>query len=148
MPQKPLHLILTDDDIDDRSFFQDAIEDLAMNTELDLFNHGQDLMDYLHSDDAVLPDLIFLDLNMPIKNGLECLIDIRKTPKLKDIIVAIYSTSSSEKDIEETFINGANIYLNKPNTFSKLKKSIEKILKINWQYQGSYLNKDNFLFRL
>ncbi|HKJ07029.1 MAG TPA: response regulator [Flavobacteriaceae bacterium] len=145
---KPLNIILTDDDKDDRLFFEEAIEDIGMNTVLTSFNHGQDLMDYLHKDDAELPDLIFLDLNMPIKNGMECLIDIRKTPKLKHIIVAIYSTSSSEADVEETFINGANIYINKPNSFKKLKNAIGKVLKMNWQYQTSNLNRDNFLFRV
>lgn len=145
---KPLKIILTDDDVDDRLFFEEAIEDIGMNTVLTSYNHGQELMDYLHQDDAELPDLIFLDLNMPIKNGMECLIDIRKTPKLKHIIVAIYSTSSSEADVEETFVNGANIYINKPNSFTKLKNAIGKVLKMNWQYQTSNLNRDNFLFRV
>lgn len=79
---------------------------------------------------------------------MQCLHEIRRNSRLKDLIVAIYSTSSSEKDIEETFVKGANIYINKPNSFSELKEAVEKVLRINWQYQTSNLNPENFLLRL
>jgi DNA-binding response OmpR family regulator len=58
---------------------------------------------------------------MPLKNGLECLKEIRNNEKFKEILIAIYSTSGAEKDIHETFINGANVYLKKPNNFELLK---------------------------
>lgn len=143
-----LNVTLTDDDEDDRLFFQEAIEDVKVKTNLQIFNHGQALMDYLNCNDSKNPDLIFLDLNMPIKNGMQCLKEIKSNTKLKDIIIAIYSTSSSEQDIEATFVNGANIYINKPNSFGELKKAISKVLKINWQYHTSNLNRDTFLFRI
>ncbi len=145
---KILNIALADDDEDDRLFFQEAIEEIAVRTKLSLFQNGKELMDYLNLPNVILPNLIFLDLNMPIKNGMQCLKEIRNNPLLNPISIAIYSTSSSEKDIEETFVNGANIYLNKPSNFSKLRESIEKVLQINWQYHTSNLNKDNFLLRL
>lgn len=145
---KILNIALADDDEDDRLFFQEAIEEITVRTKLSLFQNGKELMDYLNLPNVILPNLIFLDLNMPIKNGMQCLKEIRLNPILNSISIAIYSTSSSEKDIEETFVNGANIYLNKPNNFSKLRESIEKVLQINWQYHTSNLNKDNFLLRL
>ena len=148
MNTKLLNIALADDDDDDRMLFSEAIEEISIKTKLSLFNHGQELMDYLSAPGVVLPDLIFLDLNMPIKNGMECLKEIRQNPNLKDLCIAIYSTSSSEKDIEETFLNGANIYLNKPNNFVKLQSSVERILQLNWQYHTSNLNKDTFLFRI
>lgn len=143
-----LNVALADDDEDDRLFFQEAIEDIAIKTKLSLLNDGKELMDYLNLPNTILPNLVFLDLNMPIKNGMQCLKEIRSNPALNKICIAIYSTSSSEKDIEETFVNGANIYLNKPNSFSKLREAIEKVLQINWQYHTSNLNRDNFLLRL
>ena len=148
MNTKLLNIALADDDDDDRMLFSEAIEEISIKTKLSLFNHGQELMDYLSAPSVVLPDLIFLDLNMPIKNGMECLKEIRQNSNLKDLCIAIYSTSSSEKDIEETFLNGANIYLNKPNNFVKLQSSVERILQLNWQYHTSNLNKDTFLFRI
>ncbi|MCB0745362.1 MAG: response regulator, partial [Ignavibacteriae bacterium] len=110
-----LRVFLTDDDEDDRLFFQESIESIDIETELVLFKNGDELMSYLNSEDAKLPHLIFLDLNVPVKTGLECLKEIKVSDKLKNLLIAIYSTSSSEKDIETTFVNGANIYINKPD---------------------------------
>ena len=143
-----INIALADDDEDDRLIFGEAIAELAIRTKLSLFKNGQELMDYLNLPNIVLPNLIFLDLNMPIKNGMQCLKEIRQNPALKNLAVAIYSTSSSEKDIEETFVNGANIYINKPTNFSNLRNVIEKVLQLNWQYQTSNLNRNTFLFRI
>ncbi|ADY30292.1 MULTISPECIES: response regulator [Cellulophaga] len=143
-----MNIVLADDDSDDRLLFEEAIEEIDVKTNLSLFKDGKELIDYLVLPEAVLPEIVFLDLNMPVKNGMQCLKEIRNNDTLKDLCVAIYSTSSSEQDIEETFVNGANIYINKPNSFSALKKVIEKIVKINWQYHTSALNRDNFLLRL
>lgn len=146
--KETLHIVLADDDEDDRLLFKKAMENLKVNTELSLYTDGQQLMDYLYSPDVRLPEVIFLDLNMPVKNGMDCLKEIRKDNKFNDISVAIYSTSSSEQDIDETFINGANIYINKPNSFRKLKEAIAKVIEMNWQYHTSKLVKDNFLLRI
>ncbi|MBQ0733343.1 response regulator [Aquimarina celericrescens] len=143
-----LKVVLVDDDEDDRLLFKDAIEEVDMNTNLLLFGNGQEFMDYISLSGQPLPHLVFLDLNMPVKDGIQCLTEIRSTSTLKDLSVAIYSTSSSDKDIEQTFINGANIYINKPSDFSKLKKAIKEVLKLNWQYHTSNLNRDNFLLSI
>ncbi|MBP1839438.1 response regulator [Formosa algae] len=148
MNLQKLKVALVDDDEDDRFLFKEAIDQIHIKTELSMFENGQKFMDFLLLPKTTLPQVVFLDLNMPVKNGLECLQEIRKTNHLKDLSVAIYSTSSSETDIDETFINGANIYINKPNDFSKLKSVIEKVLQINWQYNTSNLNKENFIMRL
>ena len=105
-------------------------------------------MEYLSKPETILPNILFLDLNMPRKNGFECLLDIRKDPKYKDIAIAIYSTSSSEEDIENTFVHGANIYIKKPSDFNTLKKVLSEVVTLNWQYHTSGLNKENFLLRL
>ncbi|MDP5232016.1 MAG: response regulator [Cellulophaga sp.] len=143
-----LNVALADDDEDDRLLFKDAIDELKIHTKLSLFINGKELMDYLTLPNIILPEVIFLDLNMPVKNGMQCLKEIKENDKLKAISVAIYSTSSSEVDIEETFICGANVYINKPNKFSDLKAAIDKVLQLNWQYHTSTLNRDNFLLRI
>ena len=148
MNERKLQIALADDDEDDRQLFLKAMGNLKISTELSLFEDGQQLMDYLHSSLQDLPEVIFLDLNMPIKGGMECLKEMRNDSRFNDIMIAIYSTSSSERDIEETFINGANIFINKPNDFGKLKESIAKVIELNWQYQTSQLDKDNFLLRI
>lgn len=148
MIKEYMTVALADDDSDDRMFFTDAFDEIKIKTKVKTFNDGVDLMNYLNIDDAVLPNVLFLDLNMPKKSGFECLKEIKKNDRFKDIAIVIYSTSSSEEHIEETFINGANIYVKKPSNFAILKKILSDIIVINWQYQTSGLNKDNFLLRL
>jgi CheY-like chemotaxis protein len=145
MDKDSLYIVLAEDDEDDRAFFKEAIDDVKIKTKLDIVNDGEQLMEYLNRANGSLPDVVFLDLNMPRKNGIQCLEEIRSNQKLKDISVAIYSTSSAEQDIEQTFLKGANVYIRKPNDFEKLKKAIAQVLSINWQYHTSRLNKENFL---
>ncbi len=148
MDKEYIHIILADDDEDDRLFFTDAFEELKINTKVNTFNDGVELMDYLNHPESILPNVLFLDLNMPKKNGLECLGEIKRDAKFNDIAIAIFSTSSSEEHIEETFVQGANIYIKKPSDFNTLKKVLSDVVTINWQYHTSGLNKDNFLLRL
>ncbi|MBP1839853.1 response regulator [Formosa algae] len=142
------NIILVDDDEDDRMLFSEALDELVVKANVLLFKNGQELIDYLFQTDIIFPDLIFLDVNMPIKNGMECLRDIRNHPKLKDIRIAMYSTSKADKDINESFSNGASIYVNKPNSYTVLKKTLEKIIQFNWQSHIEHLSKDTFLFRI
>jgi CheY-like chemotaxis protein len=109
-----LHILLAEDDQDDRLFFKDAFDEVKIKHSLTMFEDGIELMAYLHDTD-VLPHIVFLDLNMPGKSGLECLKEIRSNNRLRDISIAIYSTSSSNANIEDTFIAGANVYIKKPN---------------------------------
>ena len=74
--------------------------------------------------------------------------EIRKDNKLKDLAIAIYSTSSSEEYIEEAFVRGANIYIKKPDDFSVLKVILEQVINLNWQYHTSGLKKENFLLNI
>lgn len=143
-----IYITLADDDEDDRLFFTEAFSELKINTRVNTVNDGVELMDFLNNEDSVLPNVLFLDLNMPRKNGVECLLEIKQNDRFKDIAIAIYSTSSSEEHIEETFVNGANIYIKKPNDFNLLKKVLSDVVTLNWQYHTSGLNKDNFLLRL
>ncbi len=143
-----INIILADDDRDDRLFFTDAFEELGMNTKVNTYNDGVELMDFLNSDDAIMPNVLFLDLNMPKKSGIECLNEIKANSKMSEIAIAIYSTSASEEDIEETFVLGANIYIKKPSDFKALKKVLAEVVSINWQYHTNGLNKDNFLLRM
>jgi CheY-like chemotaxis protein len=105
-------------------------------------------MEQLNSEGRRLPHLLFLDLNMPRKNGLECLKEIRSNEKLKDISIAIFSTSANENDIEETFLHGANIYITKPNSYNLLKQVLEKAVFTANQYQDKSMIKENFLLKI
>lgn len=148
MDNKPLHIILAEDDESDRINFKDALEGLKVKLNVHTVNDGVELMEYLLKEETPLPYLLFLDLNMPRKGGIACLKEIRKNEKLHDVIVAIYSTSSSEKDIEETFVSGANVYIKKPNDFGMLKQALAKVVMAAHIYSEPPFNVANFLFKL
>ena len=148
MNNKPFHILLADDDESDRLLFTEDFLELKIKTIAHTVNNGIELMEWLNMKNIHLPHLLFLDLNMPRKNGLQCLKEIRSNKKLKDISIAIYSTSDSEKDMEETFLNGANVYITKPNDFELLKQLLEKAVMAAFQYQGKTMKRENFLLRI
>ena len=148
MTNEQVHVLIADDDADDRDLFVDAVNEVKQNTKVITVKGGIELMDYLTANENRAPDVLFLDLNMPQKNGMQCLGEIKANNKLKDMAVVIYSTSSASHDIEATFLKGANVYLQKPNDFAKLKKAISEVITINWQYQTSNLNRDNFILSI
>ncbi len=148
MPNKPLNILLAEDDEDDRFFFKEAIDKVKVKTNLTMVNDGVELMEYLVNPENPRPHVVFLDLNMPRKGGIECLEEIRSDKSYNDLMIAIYSTSASDNDIEETFVKGANIYIRKPNDFKVLKKVLADVLSINWQYHTSGLNKDHFVLSI
>ena len=124
---KSYKIILADDDPDDRELFREAFD--GLDADVETVHNGVQLMSELRS--GKRPDFIFLDLNMPELNGKECLKEIREMD-LPHIRVAIYSTSSNSKDIDDTFELGADLYVKKPNTFTELIRIAENILAIDW----------------
>jgi CheY-like chemotaxis protein len=129
-----LHIILADDDIDDRFFFDKALKEIPIPSRLTTVNDGEQLMNYLieHYDD--LPDVLFLDLSMPRKTGIECLSEIKENEKLKDLSVIMLSTSfprdnKYEQNIIKTlFTIGALDYIRKPGDYQTLKHVIHNAL--------------------
>lgn len=124
------NIFLSDDDKDDCSMFSEALEELAADTRLTIASDGAKLMKALEENVPPPPEFIFLDLNMPRKNGFECLQEIRKSPKLKDIPVIIFSTSSNRDVVDRSFQEGANLYITKPSSFTLLKKTLAFVLSI------------------
>ena len=130
MNSGPIHLLLADDDKDDCLFFAEALEELPLSTHLTTVHDGEQLMQFLAKTADQLPHVLFLDLNIPRKNGLECLSEIRLNKKLKGLFVIIFSTSSEQDIVNMLYKNGAHHYIRKPAEFAQLKKVIHKALKI------------------
>ena len=123
-----LNIYIADDDLEDRSFFIEALDNLPLTTAVTQFNNGVDLMDKLFSDDN-LPHVIFLDLYMPIMDGFECLMDIRNFKKFNDIYVIAYSEIYREREVNQLKEDGANLFLKKSSSFKELKKLLLKSLQ-------------------
>jgi len=129
MSQERYYLLLADDDEDDCLFFKEALEEISINTDLSMVHDGVQLMDFLKTNTANnLPDILFLDLNMPRKNGVECLTEIKENATFKNLPVIIFSTSLDTEIVDNLYKKGASLYIRKPGEFSKLKTVIEKAL--------------------
>lgn len=118
------NLLLADDDCDDCMLFREALDDLAINVNLLVASNGIELMQMLYADISRLPDILFLDLNMPRKTGFECLAEIKLNNELKKLPVVIFSTSFDHNIADLLYENGAYFYVRKPASFSKLKSVI------------------------
>lgn len=134
---KPITIIMADDDEDDLMLTRDAFLENRLGNELKFVRNGEELMDYLYhrgeftAENAPLPDLILLDLNMPKKDGREALREIKSDAKLKQIPVVILTTSKAEEDIVRSYELGVNSFITKPVTFNDMIR-ITKALGDYW----------------
>jgi CheY-like chemotaxis protein len=125
--QRPITLLMADDDEDDRLMAREALIESRLNNPLYFVEDGEELMDYLYrrgkyGDSAhyPFPGLILLDLNMPRKDGREALREIRADPVLRRIPVVVLTTSAAEEDILRSYELGVNSFIVKPVTFDAL----------------------------
>ena len=124
--EKPITIIMADDDADDRMLAREAMEESRLGNAFRFVEDGQELMDYLTrsgrfaTEDAPRPGLILLDLNMPRKDGRQALREIKNHPDLRSIPVVILTTSKTEEDILRSYDLGANSFITKPVTFDRL----------------------------
>lgn len=130
MQNYQLSILLADDDMDDCSFFKEALEALPLSTHLKMVHDGDQLMEHLTGSSVQLPDVVFLDINMPRKNGMECLTEIKRNVNLKNLPVIMFSTSNSLDKINLFFRSGASVYIHKPSDFSQLKEILSHALPI------------------
>jgi CheY-like chemotaxis protein len=124
------HIFLAEDDIDDVDLFQEALSEECSTCSLTVGKNGTELLKKLA--ESTLPDLIFLDINMPIMNGLECLAEIKKIPHLQHIPVIMLTTSCPKECMDTAYSLGANMIVEKPSQFEILKKIIHYALTHEW----------------
>ena len=129
----PKVFFLIDDDPDDQFIFQMALNDISQTIECRTADNGVTALEQLHKPTISRPDFIFLDLNMPLMNGKECLKEIRKSIKLQSIPVVIYTTSSDPQEIEACLRLGADHFVTKPTSISKLADILCRFLNIRDQ---------------
>lgn len=120
-----LNIYIAEDDRDDFLMLKEAIEDVLPKFNIEHAVDGKAFLQLLNK--GVEPDLIFLDLNIPRKNGIDCLIELRQIEKLKTTPVIIYSTSSAIDEIDLCYKNGCTLYLVKPVSFKDLVSQLRKI---------------------
>jgi len=125
-----MNILLADDDQEDRYFFDRALKEIQISTKLTTVTDGVKLMNYLSENSENLPDVLFLDINMPRKNGFDCLSEIKHNKKLQDLQVVMFSTTNSQDAITMLLKGGAQVYIHKPNDFKQLIEIIKHALPI------------------
>ncbi len=121
---KEFTCFLIDDDPDDRDIFTFALEGVKNDYKCITAENGVRALEILAATPDFIPDIIFIDLNMPLLSGKQCLKEIKKIPRLKDVKIVIYTTSSYEEDIKHTQQLGANHYLVKPASVQHLSNAL------------------------
>lgn len=122
-------IILAEDDIDDQNIFQIALQEVDPAINLDFVSNGKELTSLLQN---TKPDLLFLDLEMPYKNGLECLVDIRDNPVLQNLPVVVFSSTTKPSNIQTAYEMGAHLFFIKPPVYQDYLSSIRAILSLDW----------------
>ena len=120
-------IVLTDDDIDDQFFFQVALRQSGEQAALQVYDNGILLLEALTDGAAPLPDVIFMDYNMPCMNAVQCVEQLRRHSQLQNIPVIILTTGISPKEEENAYQKGATACIRKPHELSGLVKLINDV---------------------
>jgi DNA-binding NarL/FixJ family response regulator len=144
MEKETKHIIIADDDADDCQILTMALKEIWPEATIHCSSNGIKLMMQLN---RVKPYAIFLDINMPVKNGIECLQEIRsQEPPGEKCRIVMYSTSTSQKDIDMSYEKGANYYIEKPRREETIKQLMLKLVKNEKFLNNQIPPREAFLF--
>src|SRR5687768_9984734 len=127
-------VILADDDHDHAFLFERILKKVDPSRKLVIAKDGTELLNLLST---TLPELLFLDLNMPCKNGFECLQEIRSNEDLADLPIIVYSSSARMTDIQKAYVNKADLYMVKPFNTEHLTNALESVLQMDLKKTSS-----------
>lgn len=123
------NIVLAEDDIDDQNIFQIALQEINPAIHTQFVSNGKELLVLLQN---TRPDIVFLDLEMPYKNGLECLIEMRNNPELEKIPVVVFSSTTKPSNIQTAYEMGAHLFFIKPPVYTDYLSSIKAIFRLSW----------------
>lgn len=143
------NIFLTDDDHDDCMLFSESLSDLydGNQPKLVVAHDGVELFNVMDRYIPPPPEVIFLDINMPRKNGLDCLKEIRSMPKYKDIPIVMLSTTSNQSVIDKTYELGANYYMAKPDSYAKMKLCLLQIFSFGAEKLREFPVRNEFVIK-
>jgi CheY-like chemotaxis protein len=132
---------LAEDDEDDRALFREALKIVVPEARLTIANNGMDLMQRLMTNK---PDIIFLDINMPLKNGIDCIQWIRDLRDLRKLLVVAYSSAFNRDEINKAYAFGVHLYLIKPTKLKFLVEDLEHLFQLQWN-DPNRITSDHFI---
>ncbi len=124
------HVVLVDDDLDHGILFKRILHQVDPGKSLTIIKDGSEIINFLTTR---VPDLLFLDLNMPHKNGHECLREIRQDLALKELPIVVYSSSTHMTDIQKSYMHNADLYMVKPFNSFHLRNALQSLLTMEWR---------------
>jgi DNA-binding response OmpR family regulator len=130
MNAQATHVLIAEDDEDDFEIFSSAINEMPFEILLSRAEDGNVLIKFLANE---IPDILFLDVLLPCKDGRACIREIRSNKRFDELPVITYSSIRQEETIEFFYREGANLFVFKPSSFNELKEILQKILSINWK---------------
>ena len=130
-PDQPLSVLLVEDDPGDVLIAREALAAGRLSTDLHVVNDGDEALSYLRRldgyADAIRPDLILLDLNLPRKSGHEVLAEVKQDPELRRIPVVVLTTSQAREDVAKSYDLHASVHVAKPSDFDQLTQVVKQI---------------------
>lgn len=135
-------ILLAEDDRDDVFVFELALKEIEQPVIMKVAQDGDRLFELLKES---IPDVLFLDINMPCRDGLACIIELRKNKQYDNMPVIMYTSMKDSKYIDECYRNGANFYLIKANRLQDLVENLKKIFAVNWKKMMFYPPKQQFV---
>ena len=145
---RKLNVLLAEDDNADCLLFEEVIAELPVTVNLFTVTNGDQLLEWLNKKGNKPPDVLFLDLNMPRKNGFAALREIKNNAKLEDLPVVIFTTANDKERIKQVYKDAAHYYIRKPNKFPDLKKLVYKVLVLIAENNISLPGKEHFILKV
>ncbi len=140
-----LNVFIADDDPDDIEFFTAAVKAISPKIKITIAKNGLEMLEFVQ---IVIPDIIFLDINMPCMNGLDCLAELRRHRHLEHVAIIMYSTGIKEEHIEQSYALGANRYIKKPVYYTSLKEQLSSVFSWNLDELLSRPSRDKYFLNM
>lgn len=144
MKQQVQDIILAEDDLDDVLIFEMALKESDVSVDMRHAPNGDVLFELLENK---TPDTLFLDIHMPCKDGLSCIVEIRKDRKYDRLPIIMYTSSTAEKNVEKAYRSGANLYVTKTETIKQLSQKLKTVFSIDWKNFMHYPPLDHFVIQ-
>jgi response regulator RpfG family c-di-GMP phosphodiesterase len=140
--EEELNVLMAEDDIDDFEILADAISKVPVKIVLSRAENGDVLMKLIHEK---IPDLLFLDIILPQRDGRDCIREIRSDKKFDSLPIIVYTSLKDLDTIEFCYRWGTNLFVHKPQSYSDIAHIVRKIFAINWKKLQYYPSRNEFV---
>jgi DNA-binding NarL/FixJ family response regulator len=124
-------VVFAEDDEDDQLYFREVFREINADIQIVFVTDGNQLLQLLSN---FLPDIVFLGLEMPYKNGLECLVELRRNLSSVNLPVVVFSSTTRPANIQTAYEMGAHLFLHKSSRYSEYSDCLKKILSMDWDH--------------